>query len=242
MPRKSNETTRAAAAAVAKPAPAKAAAKAVKPTPAKAAPAKATPAKAVTAKPTPAKATKAKKEVVEEVVEEVDTETTPRKRVVPDRETILAELDSIIESLEEEITNRRENSAGKSNGVKYLRTLKKRVTTVRAQSTRVMKTRVKNTTRKNNSNSGFLKPVGISKEMSSFTGWNPDELKSRVDVTKEVCNYIKENNLQNPEDKRQIKVDKKLGKLLGYDPAKEAEPLTYYRLQTFLKPHFIKSD
>ena len=79
----------------------------------------------------------------------------------------------------------------------------------------------------------------ISKEMAKFTGWNPTELKSRVDVTKYICKYIRDNNLQNPDDRRQIVADPKLSKLLEYDSKKEEKPLTYYRIQTFMKKHFI---
>ena len=101
----------------------------------------------------------------------------------------------------------------------------------------------RNTTNKkvsNNSNSGFLKPVQISKEMAKFTGWDASQLKSRVDVTKFLCNYIKENDLQNPKDRRQILADSKLSKLLKYDSKKETNPLTYFRIQSCLKEHFIK--
>ena len=87
-----------------------------------------------------------------------------------------------------------------------------------------------------------MKPVKISVEMAKFTGWDKDELKSRVDVTKYLCQYIRDNNLQNPKDKRQILTDSKLQKLLRFDPKKETEPLTYFRLQTQLKSHFLKPD
>jgi chromatin remodeling complex protein RSC6 len=105
---------------------------------------------------------------------------------------------------------------------------------------RVSKKKV--TTRRNNTNSGFLKPVQISKELAKFTGWDQNELRSRVDVTKYICNYIKEKNLQDPADKRNIRVedDGNLKKLLKYD-GKDKKPLTYYRLQTYLKGHFNSS-
>ena len=60
-------------------------------------------------------------------------------------------------------------------------------------------------------------------------------------ITKYICNYIKEHDLQNPKDRRQIKADPKLSKLLNYD-SKRDDPLTYYRLQTHMKRHFIKPD
>jgi chromatin remodeling complex protein RSC6 len=75
--------------------------------------------------------------------------------------------------------------------------------------------------------------------MAKFTGWDQSELRSRVEVTKFICNYVKENNLQNPTDKRQIVSDKKLSKLLDYN-SKEEKPLTYFYLQTKLKSHFEK--
>ena len=108
---------------------------------------------------------------------------------------------------------------------------------IRGHAFRVLKEK-KKTNRKNNTNSGFLKPVIISKEMVAFTGWNQDELRSRVDVTKFICNYIRDNNLQNPQDRRQIIVDKKLSELLEFNPNVEKEPLTYYRIQTYIKKHF----
>jgi chromatin remodeling complex protein RSC6 len=86
--------------------------------------------------------------------------------------------------------------------------------------------------------SGFMKPVKISKEMAKFTGWDGRELKSRVDVTKYLCNYIKNNDLQNEADRRQIKPDKKLAKLLNYDEKKDGCPLTYFYLQKKMQPHF----
>ena len=97
--------------------------------------------------------------------------------------------------------------------------------------------KIKRVNEGNITNSGFLKPISISKEMCNFAGWGSDELHSRVDVTKLVCNYIKENNLQNPADRRQITPDAKLKKLLNY---KTSEPLKYYTLQTYLKQHFTK--
>ena len=194
------------------------------------------------------KASKAKKEkVVEEVEpdvsdvdetvdETVDDTSSVKKRLVPTKETVATEFDDLIGVIDEEIARLRE-SHGKSKGVKFLRSLGKKVKSLRGHSVRVMKQKQK-TNRKNNTNSGFLKPVIISKDMAKFTGWNPDELRSRVDVTKYICKYIRDNNLQNPEDRRQILADKKLAKLLEYSADDDEKPLTYYRIQTYMKKHF----
>ena len=159
-----------------------------------------------------------------------------KKRRVPTKDSIIEGFDELVAAIDEEISRLRESS-GKAKGVKFLRSLGKKVKTLQGQSVRVMKQKQK-TNRKNNTNSGFLKPVHISSDMAKFTGWNHDELKSRVDVTKYICKYIRDNNLQNPEDRRQIIADKKLAKLLDFNPEKDDKPLTYYRIQTYMKKHF----
>lgn len=171
-------------------------------------------------------------------VEEVTTKTT--KRRTPTRESVLEDFENLIIGIETEIQQLREGPT-KTKGVKFLRSLNKNIKLLRNRTARVMKQKQRSG-RSNNKNSGFLKPVPISKEMARFTGWDVNELRSRVDVTKYICNYISENNLQNPEDRRQINPDSKLRKLLGFDPKKNKEPLRYYSLQTHLKHHFPKNE
>ncbi len=171
-------------------------------------------------------------------VEEVTTKTT--KRRTPTRESVLEDFENLIMGIETEIQQLREGPT-KTKGVKFLRSLNKNIKLLRNRTARVMKQKQRSG-RSNNKNSGFLKPVPISKEMARFTGWDVNELRSRVDVTKYICNYISENNLQNPEDRRQINPDSKLRKLLGFDPKKNKEPLRYYSLQTHLKHHFPKNE
>ena len=159
----------------------------------------------------------------------------PVKRKKPDKESVLKLIDELSDAINEEIGFRRESDC-KVSGVRFLRKLDKCVKKIRTHSNRVMKTKNKKP-RKVNQNSGFLKPVPISKELSCFTGF--EGLVSRVAVTKFICNYIKENNLQNPEDRRKIMADKNLSRLLKHDKTKDVE-LTYYGIQSYLKPHFIK--
>jgi chromatin remodeling complex protein RSC6 len=161
-----------------------------------------------------------------------------KNRRVPTKESVLEGFDELVSFIDEEILRLRDNPS-KSKGIKFLRSLGKSVKSLRSQSVRVMKQKHKSV-RTNNTNSGFLKPVQISKDMAKFTGWDSSELKSRVDVTKYICNYIRENNLQNPSDRRQILADKKLSKLLDYNPDKDDKPLTYYRIQSYMKKHFTE--
>ena len=159
-----------------------------------------------------------------------------RRREVS-RETVDTEFDSLIEMIHarlESITPE-EKKAGVS---RLLRNLHKRMKVLKGDVSRISKQRVRGT-RQNNTTSGFMKPVKISSDMASFTGWDAGQLRSRVEVTKYICDYIKKNELQNPEDRRQIVPDTKLSKLLGYDTKKEDKPLTYYYLQQKIQPHFV---
>ena len=185
-----------------------------------------------------------------EVVAEVETIQTPAeaesvhadekqttKRKVPTKESVIEEVETLLQRIETEIQVLRESST-RSKGVKFLRSIDKNLKTIKGRMARVMKNKTRRQQNSTNKNSGFLKPVPISREMAKFTGWDASQLHSRVEVTKFICKYIKENNLQNPKDRRQINPDAKLQKLLGFNPKKEKEPLRYYSLQTYLKHHF----
>ena len=141
---------------------------------------------------------------------------------------------------ENEIENIRENPNSKTKGIKFLRTLGKKMKTLKTHSSRIIGKRNPTQRKSSNTTSGFLKPVPISKDIAKFAGWAPSEKKSRVDVTKFLCKYIRENNLQYDKDKRQIKPDPKLAKLLNYDEKTSQQPLTYFHLQSLLKNHFPK--
>ena len=192
---------------------------------------------------------KVSKKVVAATTEPVDTPVVDeptdvkdeKRKVAPTRESFLQSFDDIVASVEKEIESLRETKS-KVKGVKFLRSLNKQIKLLKNQAGRVVKLKSSGTRKNTNTTSGFLKPVKISKEMAKFTGWDENELRSRVDVTKYLCNYIKENDLQNPTDRRQILVDPKLSKLLKFDPKKESDNLTYYKLQTYLKSHFIKPE
>ena len=87
--------------------------------------------------------------------------------------------------------------------------------------------------------SGFAKPAQISDTLSKFLNVPKGEAIARTEVTKRITAYIKEHNLQDPANKRHIKPDAKLGKLLGIAP-NSSDELTYFNLQKYMKPHFPK--
>ena len=88
---------------------------------------------------------------------------------------------------------------------------------------------------------GLLKPVRISKDLANFLNCDENELKSRVQVTQAICKYIKEKDLQNPENHREIIVDQTLKDLLRLNQMGESPKLLYCDIQTHVKSHFMKT-
>lgn len=86
--------------------------------------------------------------------------------------------------------------------------------------------------------SGFAKPAIISNELCDFLSVPFGTEMARTEVTKFLTSYIKENNLQQEQDKRKITPDKKLQKLLKID---KEDQVTYFNLQKWMKPHFPSS-
>jgi chromatin remodeling complex protein RSC6 len=187
-------------------------------------------------------------ELIDEVpvIENVIKTEIKRRRVVT-KDQFLGNFDEVSELIANEISNNKDDKNVNGKYLKFLRNINKNMITMKKDAQKLIKTKRKSldsasddATVKdaNKVSSGFLKPVPISHAMASFTGWSPTELKSRVDVTKFLCSYIKDNNLQNPTDRRQIILDSKLMKLLDY---KEGAPLTYFDMQSHLKKHFPKA-
>ena len=86
--------------------------------------------------------------------------------------------------------------------------------------------------------SGFAKPALISNELCTFLGKPQGTEMARTEVTKFLTNYIKQHELQDPENRRRIKPDKKLQKLLN---TKASDEVTYFNLQKYMKVHFPPS-
>ncbi len=87
--------------------------------------------------------------------------------------------------------------------------------------------------------SGFATPSPISKELCKFMGIEPNSEIARTVVTRHIIQYIRDNNLQYPENKRIIIPDKKLSLLLGVENDTQTV-VTYFNIQRFMNKHFIK--
>ena len=89
-----------------------------------------------------------------------------------------------------------------------------------------------------NSPSGFAKPNKISDELCDFIGVPHGTEKSRTDITRLINAYVKEHNLNKPENKRFILPDTKLKKILNVG---DSEENNYFILQKLISHHFPAS-
>jgi upstream activation factor subunit UAF30 len=145
------------------------------------------------------------------------------KTKVKQEEALQAEIEKMLELIKKE-------SEGGSLNPKSCSALTKQVENIKKY------TAYKKQVKKVGQNSGLKKPIKISKEMCKFAGWKFGEEHSRVDVTSAICEYIRENNLQNPENRREILLDDTLKSLLEY----KEEKITYPHIQKYINIHFLK--
>tara|TARA_A100001388_G_C28534901_1_gene387415 strand:- start:133 stop:594 length:462 start_codon:yes stop_codon:yes gene_type:complete len=97
----------------------------------------------------------------------------------------------------------------------------------------------KNRMRGNKKPSGFAVPSNISPELCLFMNKPEGSQAARTEVTRFIIQYIRDKNLQNPENKREIKPDKALRSLLS-KKKNSKEPITYFNIQRHMNKHFEK--
>lgn len=86
---------------------------------------------------------------------------------------------------------------------------------------------------------GFAVSSKVTSEMCEFMGKTDGELISRIEITKYLNKYIKENNLENSENKQIIIPDDKLWKILGEEAVNQK--ITHFTIQKYLNKHFLKA-
>lgn len=84
---------------------------------------------------------------------------------------------------------------------------------------------------------GFIAPTLLSEELARFLGKPPGTRMARTDVSKEINKYIRAKGLVDRENGRKINPDENLRALLRITSRDE---LTYFNLQKYMKPHFIR--
>lgn len=172
-------------------------------------------------------------EVSEKVASEVATEVVASTVVVDDDNELNSRFVSVSETLKNMISN--------------TRTLLKDLNDLHRDVSRRMKTLQKGKKGHKNRDpnkvrkpSGFTKPTKISDELADFCGVAHGAEMARNEVTKFINSYVKENNLKDAKDGRQILAhnDKKLYKLLGNPTG----VVTFFQLQKLVNHHYIKSS
>ncbi|XP_022011392.1 upstream activation factor subunit spp27 isoform X3 [Helianthus annuus] len=83
--------------------------------------------------------------------------------------------------------------------------------------------------------SGIMAPIPLSVALVKFLGTGENAL-ARSDVVKRIWDYIKQNNLQDPSDKRRILCDDKLKELFDVDT------FNGFTVSKLLSTHFIKAE
>eukprot|EP01083_Nonionella_stella_P036167 98691_1 len=78
---------------------------------------------------------------------------------------------------------------------------------------------------------GFAILCKLSPKMAAFVG---AEEMARTQVVSFLCKYIKDHDLQNPNDRRNIDLNKDLKDVLGVDQ------MTYFSMQKHISPHIIQ--
>ena len=179
-----------------------------------------TPVKTVAA-PEPVEATPAPTETpVAPAVPNTVTELSQQFDAINAR---LAELRALETSLVQDVRKLQKNA------MKYLKEVSKKSRRRRAPPADGDKKRAP---------SGFAKPALISNDLCSFLGKPQGTEMARTEVTKFLTSYIKEHDLQDPENRRRIRPDKALQKLLNTSTKDE---VTYFNLQKYMKVHFPPS-
>ena len=141
-------------------------------------------------------------EKVEQVAEQVATEVV-NEITMTDEERFDQQLSAFMESMKAFTKSVRETMASFQLELRALSTQSKK-----------LRKKTRKRTRGNNSPNGFTKTVSVSAEILKFCGKPSETQMSRNEVNQFIHSYIREHNLQNPENKRQIIPDNKLKKIL----------------------------
>ena len=94
----------------------------------------------------------------------------------------------------------------------------------------------KNKNKGNRKPSGFAKPQRVSNELCDFMNKPEGSEVARTEVTQYIIKYIKDNSLQDTDNKKNITPDINLLKLFGEHNESE---VTYFNLQRLMNRHFV---
>lgn len=160
-----------------------------------------------------------KKPTVDETQTDKSSENTTEEKALGD--ILINELGDKLSSIQNEVKS-------------FQQTLKLLVKEYEKQKKIIAKVQKKRDNAKK-SPSGFAKPCKISVELCKFIGVPEGTERSRTDITRFINAYVKEKDLNNPENRREFFPDEKLRAILNVN---EKDKVTYFILQRLIAHHF----
>lgn len=189
------------------------------------------PSKTSTSKVSKPKVSKTSKPKVSKTSESTSESTSKPTVPANTTETQSSIVLTQIQKLQEEL----------SNLTTHISTLKKSLTSIHKEYSKERKQWQKLQSKKKSGGSGvkhqsgIAKPGFISPALCNFIGVIEGTEMARTEVIKFVNKYIKEKELQDNNNKKVIVPDAKLQTLLQ---SKNSDEITYFNLQTYMKPHY----
>lgn len=179
--------------------------------------------------------------------EAAPVEAAPAENTVAPAEAAPASSEDQVEALKNRLTEALQQVKEQKSALQQMgRDLVTLVEGLVKDTNRVLRTNLRKKRRVGtNQNGGFQKPMGITKELSEFLRVPTTQQMSRTDVTKAICEYIRNNNLNgvpNAEGKvdgRLIRVNSPLAKLLHMSAG---ETLKFTGIQSKITPHLVKTE
>ena len=149
-------------------------------------------------------------------------------------------VDSLVASIAEHFSSaEKEIRAGKALLKKLQQAHNKDLKAAAAALKNGRRQRVKDPNAPKRAASGIAKPGPISEELAAFLGEDPKVELARTEVIRRVAAYIKEHKLENPDNRREIRPNAELSKLLGTTSQDE---ISYFNLQKYMSKHFTKTS
>ena len=150
-------------------------------------------------------------------------------------------IDSMLKNLDAQVMDTKKALAQIQIGIRVVRRQAYVLSKLAAKAQRPKRRRAEGDPSKTRA-SGFAAASILSPELKKFMGLQPEDMRSRTEVTKWLCNYIQECNLQGTEDKRYIMFKTDKGKDLQSLLKCEKSQITYFDLQYYLKFHISSKN
>jgi upstream activation factor subunit UAF30 len=153
-------------------------------------------------------------------------------------DTLPPNIINILNDLDKLRTNVQENKKSADLLCTQFNTIDKKISKyLKKEITAIMKKREKEKEKKPK---GFAMPTTVSETLCLFMEQPINTKISRTSATKFLMDYIKTNNLIDPNNKKVIIPDNRLWELIG-DDARHEEPLDRFNIQKYLNHHFLSS-